>query len=355
MNRSCDKDDADRDVDVVMHDSKEAGPSNALSSQKRASKRPLSGQILEVLNSSDEENDPVTEKRLRTAESLAESQTLDPSEAFIIQSLSSEIEQQYSDGNKIDFSSAVIVPTAFKNLRQILENSSRIASDFLLVRNKIIDTGVINVLLRCLSRYTHHYQHDDPTDEAPITAEAQLLPQPEASTSGKSKQPAKRKAATKNKKTWTKTRPKGNGVGFGYGHYIESNEQSNAKQTTKQENEDQHVAAILQILASFINPQDDIPTETEAAKLELPTEFINHLEQSCLDPVLRSFLRNDSILDMTRHIPLCRALMLLIRAISTSNQLVHMTMMRHDDSDPTISDLVAKINVNTCAYAARTR
>lgn len=121
----------------------------------------------------------------------------------------------------------------------------------------------------------------------------------------------------------------------------------------------------MQVLSSYINPGDKIPLALQSEELisyheisdvagELPTSFLTLLQQSCLIPALSSYLRNDSVLDITRHIPLYRAILQLLRAISLSFQLVSLLQPHsRTESSPAISELLT--NMKTCVdtYAKR--
>jgi hypothetical protein len=226
-----------------------------------------------------------------------------------------------------------VSPDHWQSLCQILEISSRQCDDFFQVRSVVIESGVIKVLLDCLSIYTHHYPEQATTE----------VPQ-EPSTS----RAPKRKATPRTYKRWNRT-VKDNGTGFGSGG--EHSAWKPEETLKKQLGEEKHITAMLQILASYMNPQDEIPSDA----IPLPFLFVNLLEQSCLVPVIRSYMRNDSMLDMTKHIPLYRSITLLIRAISTCSELVHLLMMKQDEMDEPIAELLVKIKSSTETYKSRVR
>ena len=88
---------------------------------------------------------------------------------------------------------------------------------------------------------------------------------------------------------------------------------------------------LLQVLGSYINPGGHIPKDFSitdgkdeegsahstytppSEKWLLPEIVAELLSQSCLIPAISSYLRNDSVLDMARHVPLYRALLQLLR------------------------------------------
>lgn len=277
-------------------------------------------EIIEILDSDEEEENspevPMTVDEVMTKQ---------------IQTIINDIKARFGEGSEVHVSS--VSPAPWQNLRQILEISSRENQDFFAVRALIVESGVIKLTLNCLSVYTHHFP------------EAVTVPEkPEPSTS---KAGTKRKAPARKYHRWNRAPAKDNGTGFGSGA---TNSSWNAEQAmNKQIGEEKHVTALLQILASYINPQDEIPSDA----LALPIPFVALLEQSCLVPVLRSYMRNDSVLDMTQHIPLYRAITLLIRAISTCNQLVHLLMLKQDENDEPIAELLGKIKTCTDTYKSR--
>lgn len=80
------------------------------------------------------------------------------------------------------------------------------------------------------------------------------------------------------------------GTGFGTG----STQQSwNVEQALlKQRCEEEHVTVLLQVLASYINPNGE--AQEELAEEVLPPAFHDLLANSSLLPALSSYLRNDS-------------------------------------------------------------
>lgn len=80
------------------------------------------------------------------------------------------------------------------------------------------------------------------------------------------------------------------GTGYGTG----STQQSwNVEQALmKQKSEEEHVTILLQVLASYINPNGE--AADGLAGEVLPPTFHDLLLNSCLLPVLSSYLRNDS-------------------------------------------------------------
>ncbi|XP_065205955.1 uncharacterized protein LOC135835562 [Planococcus citri] len=141
----------------------------------------------------------------------------------------------------------------------------------------------------------------------------------------------------------------------------------NVGQTLNQRQiEEEYVTILLQILSSYINPDYKLQNrpyaileetenfnqdqESSANKPQLPTLFIELVESSCLLPVLASYLRNDSVLDMARHIPLYRAILALLRVMAFNSELVKFLLPPDDpsSSETTISIIDLLRNIETC-------
>lgn len=117
--------------------------------------------------------------------------------------------------------------------------------------------------------------------------------------------------------------------------------------------------------------------DTSDDSSELPPIFLDLLQHSCLIPALCSYLRNDSgmkfghgchyehsikfeflyqkkktVLDITRHIPLYRAILQLLRAMSLSNRLVTL-LMPSRRNDMSIATLLVNMKLCVDTYASR--
>jgi hypothetical protein len=333
---------ASDDDDVIICDascysvpSTSSGTVTETNSLKSCLKRPISVDgVIEILDSDEEIEEPKVTAAIPTKRHKPGT-NMDPDKLTVIQAVINEITQTYSGGKNVEELSA---PTVLQELSQILGISTHQSGDFYALRNVIVESGLISLLFKCLSVYTHHVQ------ETVVQAE---VPQPSTS-----KAPPKR-GRPKATNRWSKAAKitKGNGTGYGTGVF--ASEWNVKKALSKQQSEDIQITALLRVLASYINPNDDLPTEDSAQML--PPAFVDLIEQSCLLPVLRSYLRNDSVFDMTQHIPLYKAIALLVRAISTSNQLVHLLMLKQDDADDTVTDLLAKIKVGADSYEKRVK
>jgi hypothetical protein len=99
------------------------------------------------------------------------------------------------------------------------------------------------------------------------------------------------------------------GTGFGTGSTIQ---QWDAEKTLMQQRmEEEHVTCILEILSSYIECYQD-------NMCDLAVELFDH---SCVINALSSYLRNDSVLDMSRHIPLYKSALNLLQSLIIAEKL----------------------------------
>ncbi|XP_070137301.1 dual E2 ubiquitin-conjugating enzyme/E3 ubiquitin-protein ligase BIRC6 isoform X1 [Drosophila bipectinata] len=275
------------------------------------------------------------------------------------------------EGNDIySLSLAPSLPTLpFEVFRQLLDSVPLSTDDGVLLRRVVIEVGAMHLVLNCLGIFSH--QSHNSRIGAPTSNSVD--PSPSGGSSGSSgngngngKPCAAADEATpsatsddKSHMYWAK------GTGFGTGSTTQS---WNVEQALlRQKSEEEHVTVLLLVLASYINPGDCIPSDMCGNDIlayhdvrdvtgELPPIFQTLLHQSCLIPALSSYLRNDSVLDITRHIPLYRAILKLLRALSLSKMLVSLlqpSVSGSGDSTPPISELLT--NMKTCVdtYAKR--
>ena len=120
----------------------------------------------------------------------------------------------------------------------------------------------------------------------------------------------------------------------------------------------------FQVLASYINPGGNIPenfgsdeTEPTTEKSLLPSVIPELLSQSCLVPAVSSYLRNDSVLDMARHVPLYRALLELLRGLAVCPNLVMLLMPLEKEGAgggmSSVGELLEKMRGCVDTYASR--
>uniref|UniRef100_A0A8C4Q1J4 Dual E2 ubiquitin-conjugating enzyme/E3 ubiquitin-protein ligase BIRC6 n=1 Tax=Eptatretus burgeri TaxID=7764 RepID=A0A8C4Q1J4_EPTBU len=254
--------------------------------------------------------------------------------------------------------SASVLPTLpFQVLRTLLVSTPLTTDDGVLLRRMALDVGALHLLLACLAALSHHSPRGSVV-----------------SSSGEEQQ-----------LYWAK------GTGFGTGSTTSGWDVEQA--LSKQRMEEEHVTCLLQVLASYINPNSSYPTLPEVSTGEnqshspLPAVLPSLFSQSCLLPAIASYLRNDSVLDMARHVPLYRALLELLRAMAHCSPLIplllpsvssspngsqdHEEVEKHEDrgadedeegveatstvSQASISALLAKMKICVDTYSSRLR
>lgn len=109
----------------------------------------------------------------------------------------------------------------------------------------------------------------------------------------------------------------------------------------KQQKEEEHVKCLLEILAAMLDPEDkQVLDETTI----LPSGLYEKIGESCLLAAIASYLRNDSVLDMSRHIPLYKAVYRIIRALASNEELLRLLTEPLNQSDSsTIDRLLVKM------------
>lgn len=220
---------------------------------------------------------------------------------------------------------AASLPTLpFQVLKQLLDATPPTTDDGLLLRGTTIEVGAMLLLLNCLAIFTHQTGQNDGSTEH---------------KTGQSGSGNGGRSDDNSHLYWAK------GTGFGTG----STQQSwNVEQALlRQRCEDEHVTVLLQVLASYIGASGD----NGQSQRELPAPFPDLLARSCLVPALSSYLRNDSVLDMARHIPLYRAVLQLLRAMALSSQLAPLLLPRGGRSgEPSVVSLLSSMRVCVDTY-----
>ncbi len=163
------------------------------------------------------------------------------------------------------------------------------------------------------------------------------------------------------------------GTGFGTGSTVSN---WDAEQTLlRQKMEEEHCTAILHVLAAFIRPGPDVLDSADAGDgaaaagassggfpgVSNPSglgsnagRVMQMLQDSCLVAAMASYLRNDSVLDMARHVALYRALLVVLRALALDPVLRGLLRPQPSDSSQTdISALLASMKRCVDTYAAR--
>lgn len=259
------------------------------------------------------------------------------------------------DGGHILTSSiASSLPTLpFLVLKSLYDSMPLTTDDGVLLRRMSLEIWAIHLILACLSVLSHHL----PRVSMPgFQQEAQMIltAMQTATTTTTTTAPAQ--TEEKSQQYWAK------GTGFGTGSTTSSWDAEQALLRQKQEEE--HVACLLQVLASYVNPGGEVPSEFDSSsytcpseKMLLPDMIPELLSQSCLIPAISSYLRNDSVLDMARHIPMYRSLLELLRGIAVCPTLVPLLLPldkdNNQDTAASIGLLLEKMRKCVDTYASR--
>lgn len=254
------------------------------------------------------------------------------------------------EGNEIyNLSEASTLPTLpFEVFRQLLDSFPLSNEEGIVLRQLVIEIGAIHMILNCLGVFTHQ-SHCKPEPDVISTASA-----PSEGNSRGNRALLKGSSSIiednvicddKSHVYWAK------GTGFGTGSTQQSWDVEQA--LLRQKSEEEQVTVLLQILSSYVNPEDMHDDEVDLSS-KLPPVFFDLLKKSCLIPALCSYLRNDSVLDITRHIPLYRAILQLLRAIALSSGLV--SLLSPQKIEGTLISIVWLLeNMKSCVdtYASR--
>uniref|UniRef100_A0A2A4K910 UBC core domain-containing protein n=1 Tax=Heliothis virescens TaxID=7102 RepID=A0A2A4K910_HELVI len=220
----------------------------------------------------------------------------------------------------------------FSVVARLLERAPRNTDDGRALRRALLQRGAVRLLLACLAVFTHHKPNSNDNSQG------------SNGSTGKSEE--------KSQLYWAK------GTGFGTG----STQQSwNVEQAlVRQRTEEEHVTVLLQVLASYMNPGEKWPPEEGAAQCgaraaeaaeahDLPPEFIDLVANSSLVPAICSYLRNDSVLDMSRHIPL------YVHVLRCARALHALSARRLTPALRPLPRLLALMSRTTNSYATKLR
>ncbi|XP_054052336.1 baculoviral IAP repeat-containing protein 6 isoform X8 [Rissa tridactyla] len=238
--------------------------------------------------------------------------------------------------------SANVLPTLpFHVLRSLFSTTPLTTDDGVLLRRMALEIGAIHLILACLSALSHH------APRVPNSSPNQAEPQVSSTHNS---------ASTEEQQLyWAK------GTGFGTGSTASGWDVEQA--LTKQRLEEEHVTCLLQVLASYINPAGSTSNgETQTShegrgqnSSALPSVLLELLSQSCLIPAMSSYLRNDSVLDMARHVPLYRALLELLRAIASCTSMVPLLLpLSGENSEEEEEQLESQASVGTLLAKMKT-
>ena len=222
-------------------------------------------------------------------------------------------------------------------IKQLLDSKLDQATSQTL-RDRVYHVGIVHHILHCIAVMGHHDSRNPSQDLAAST------------TLSIDKSPNKAQGETEGGKLyWEK------GTGFGTGST--TSKWNLEDMVAKQKIEERHITFCLNILASYLGEVITEPDKSDTAQIYCIPDGLNELfGNSCLLPALESYLRNDSVLDMSRHVPLYTALMAFIKKFvsvpafiplmlpldSESNNYLHKHLITMNDVVKTYLKQVAK-------------
>ncbi|ELT93547.1 hypothetical protein CAPTEDRAFT_223860 [Capitella teleta] len=246
----------------------------------------------------------------------------------------------------------------FNVLQSLFDSMPLTTDDGVLLRRMALEIGAVHLVLACLSVLSHHA----PRQPIPGFHQEIILSATQAAlsaASGSQSNPRSFQPGTtamsavddKSQNYWAK------GTGFGTGSTASSWDAEQA--LLRQRSEEEHVTCLLQVLASYIHPGGH-----GSSQEQLPSLLAQLLSHSCLVPAISSYLRNDSVLDMARHVPLYRSLLELLRGLAACTPLVPLLLplpeLSASDSScseastaSSVSFLLEKMKMCVDTYASR--
>ncbi|XP_064112985.1 baculoviral IAP repeat-containing protein 6-like isoform X2 [Macrobrachium nipponense] len=282
----------------------------------------------------------------------------------------------------------------FQVLESLLEATPLTTDDGLLLRRMCLESGALHLILACLAALSHQdtpevvsslYHQNVPIGLVVATTRATCVDTRD--TIGVHRGEGDRCHY------WAK------GTGYGTGSTTQSWDVEQA--LVRQKVEEEHVVWLVRLLAQYINPGDILPPELQQTNGSasgdtpdsqnegpssssvggnpllpplspphntspaLPPALLHLFQNSGLITTIASNLSNDSVLDMSRHVPLYRALLALVRGLSVTSSLSPLLMTTQNSTVsngvgntttlPCIPTLLEKMKSTVNTYMAKLR
>jgi len=280
-------------------------------------------------------------------------------------------------GNILNSSDAALFPILpFMLLQQVLDNHSLRTEKGSLLRQQAVDMGVLQLLLACLAVFTQ--QISSANVKIPVLNVQFVVGVPSAlgissssSSSSSSSAPAKNENGEPSNSTAAPAAPGvtavsggsqqhqqqywAKGTGFGTGSTAQTWDLDGAMHRQRQQEE--QATCLLHTLSAYIHPVS--PDQLGSPPAPLPTDLLSIIQSSHLVTAICSYLRNDSVMDMARHVPLYKALLLLLRSIASCPELIPLLLPSSTMEDSRSSDaqsihsLLHKLKNYVSSYTAR--
>lgn len=250
---------------------------------------------------------------------------------------------------------AKTLPTLpFEVLRLLLDCLPLTSLEGQTLRRVMVDIHGVHFILACLAIFTH--QNCD-ASLIPGLQHELVIAATKAQTSGYTADGKNSKSDDKSHVYWAK------GTGFGTGSTAQSWDVEMAIQ--KKKNEEENITCLLHLMSSYINPrkpnsqQQQQQSATPNDQSRLPEQIIDLLRNSCLFDAIAGYLRNDSVLDMSRHVPLYKSVLEFLRALVSSPQLLPLLapwerkVSKTTSEDQCVSKLLSKMKDVVDNYSKR--
>ncbi|XP_069180397.1 baculoviral IAP repeat-containing protein 6 isoform X6 [Procambarus clarkii] len=283
----------------------------------------------------------------------------------------------------------------FQVLESLLEATPLTTDDGVLLRRMCLESGALHLILACLAALSHQdtpevvsslYHQNVPIGLVVATTRATCVDTRDSI--------GIHRGEGDRCHYWAK------GTGFGTGSTTQSWDVEQA--LVRQKVEEEHVVWLVRLLAKYINPGDIVPAELQQetngavsggsfdsqndggssdshsescviplmsssphAPPALPSALLHLFQNSGLITTIASNLSNDSVLDMSRHVPLYRALLALVRGLSVTSSLAPLLMTQQNSVPsyggteatplPCIPALLEKMKTTVNTYMAKLR
>eukprot|EP01119_Soliformovum_irregulare_P016147 TRINITY_DN463_c0_g1_i1.p1 TRINITY_DN463_c0_g1~~TRINITY_DN463_c0_g1_i1.p1 ORF type:complete len:692 (-),score=204.00 TRINITY_DN463_c0_g1_i1:151-2226(-) len=205
-----------------------------------------------------------------------------------------------------------LITNPFEPLQQALFSLFKEKSNAVVIRNKCVASGVLDYLVYDLGQ---------------LTATSARKPQrfQEMVSKYTIDKDKKSKASNHSTKFWAK----GTGYGTNYDEDAEGSDWNHVDYMKKQDVKSEQISRLLQGIDEFLGMDDSRRIQVGSEGKEEVTEdsesnakLFHFLEASCLVPVLETYLKNDSLLDMGRYPILYATVFSMVRSISEDPALV---------------------------------
>ncbi|KAI9556663.1 hypothetical protein GHT06_016453 [Daphnia sinensis] len=278
-------------------------------------------------------------------------------------------------GNILNSSDAALFPVLpFVLLQQVLDKHPLDSEKGAVIRQQAVDMGVLQLLLACLAVFTQQVTSANVaipslnvqfvvgtpngcSSSAPVKNDsANNDANPSAATQAGSAVTSQ--SQLQQQQYWAK------GTGFGTGSTAQTWDLDGAMQRQRQQEE--QATCLLHTLAAYVHPSCTPAAVTQpgcSRSQILPAELLNIVLSSHLVAAICSYLRNDSVMDMARHVPLYKAVLLLLRSIAACPKLVPLLLPSSlgnnkgssstNGSSQSIHALLRKLKNYVSSYTAR--